>query len=190
MGLQDLPPQSSWVHRGAREGFEVLFASRVAGGPALAGHTAAVEDGVAWSVGYEIRTDDAWCTVEARVTGHSSDGERRTTLRREDGDTWTVDGVRRPDIDGCVDVDLESSAVTNTLPVHRHELPIGKTVSVPAAFVRAHDLSVQRLEQTYTRLDDDGRYAYTSSTFDFACELRYDAAGLIVEYPSIAVRTA
>lgn len=60
----------------------------------------------------------------------------------------------------------------------------------PPAFVRAHDLSVERLEQTYTRLDDDGRFAYASSTFDFACELCYDRAGLIVEYPSIAVRVA
>ncbi len=51
-------------------------------------------------------------------------------------------------------------------------------------------LGVERLEQGYTRLDDDGRFAYSSSTFDLACELRYDRAGLIMDYPSIAVRVA
>jgi len=57
-----------------------------------------------------------------------------------------------------------------------------------AAFVRADDLRVERLEQTYTRLDDGVHFAYTSMTFSFACNLAYDTSGLIVDYPGIATR--
>jgi uncharacterized protein len=59
----------------------------------------------------------------------------------------------------------------------------------PALYVRALDLSVTRLEQTYRRLDDR-RYDYTSEGGDFRAVLAYDEAGLIVDYPGIAVRFA
>jgi len=92
-------------------------------------------------------------------------------------------------LDGLVDVDLEASACTNTLPVHRLDMPPGEVVAAPAAYVRALDLSVSRLEQTYRPLGN-GRYAYTSEGGSFTAELTYDDAGLIVDYPGIAVRHA
>ena len=91
-------------------------------------------------------------------------------------------------LDGLIDVDLEASACTNTLPIHRLPLPLGELTEAPAAYVRALDLSVARLDQTYRRLDGR-RYDYTSEA-DFRAVLEYDAAGLIVDYPGIAVRFA
>lgn len=191
MELADLPGTAGWVHEGARAGFEVLFVSRLGSGRLLRGHTTAVEDGVAWSVGYRIELDDRWRTlrVEARTATAAGDGRR--TLERDGDDRWTVDGAPRPELDGCVDVDFESSAVTNTLPVHRLALRPGERRSVPAAFVRADDLRVERLEQDYALRGRDAdriEVDYASSTFDFSCTLTYDASGLIVAYPGIARR--
>lgn len=65
---------------------------------------------------------------------------------------FEIDGVVRPDLDGCLDVDFESSAVANTLPIHRLPFVVGATYDVPAAFVQADDLGVIRLEQRHTLL--------------------------------------
>ena len=46
-----------------------------------------------------------------------------------------------------------------------------------------------RLDQTYRRRDDR-RYDYTSEGGGFQAVLEYDEAGLIVDYPGIAVRHA
>jgi hypothetical protein len=57
--------------------------------------------------------------------------------------------------------------------------------------VRALDLGVERLEQTYLRTANRNShqcYQYAAPAFDFAAELCFDEAGLIVEYPGIAVR--
>jgi hypothetical protein len=54
-------------------------------------------------------------------------------------------------------------------------------------------LEVERLEQSYARLPDEGRrarYDYASPSFDYRAELVYDEFGLVVEYPGIAVRVA
>ena len=68
---------------------------------------------------------------------------------------------------------------------------VGARADAPAVYVRALDLRVERLEQEYLRIADDGdrrRFDYRSPGFDFACELVYDAAGLVLEYPGIATR--
>ena len=106
---------------------------------------------------------------------------------------WLIDGVRAPQLDGCLDVDLESSSLTNAFPVHRLGLEVGQAAQAPAAYVRALDLEVQRLEQRYVRLPDGAtgqRYHYSSPQFNFECELAYDRSGLVIDYPGIAVRAA
>ena len=105
------------------------------------------------------------------------------TVATEDGDSWQVDG--------CVDVDLGSSALTNAFPVRRLGLRTGDAADAPAVYVRAPDLVVDRLDQRYRRLPDEGhavRYAYEAPRFGFACTIRYDETGLVLDYPGIAVR--
>jgi uncharacterized protein len=187
MLLSALPAAASWVHDGVRSGFEVLFAE--AG--RLRGRTSAREGDAIWYVGYEIAVGADWSTGSVHAVNSTMSGDREVALTRSPDDRWTVNGVARPDLDGCRDVDFESSAVTNTLPVHRLPFVPGTTLDVPAAFVQADDLSVVRLEQRYTLTSSDERghvFHYESATFDFECELTFDASGLVLDYPGIATR--
>ncbi|MCH1865158.1 putative glycolipid-binding domain-containing protein [Nocardioides sp. CFH 31398] len=188
MRYEALPSSAAWRHQGARDGHEVLVTDPTVRGPRLRGVTTAVEDGVGWSVGYELDVADDWSVRRAEVRSLTADGEARLVLERDAGG-WSVDGVRRPDLAGLVDVDLESSAVTNTLPVHRLEPGRGTPTPAPALFVRATTLAVEVLEQTYTALDDTGlAFAYAAPRFGVACTLTYDRHGLVVDYPDLATR--
>jgi uncharacterized protein len=186
-----LPPAAAWRHHGAREGFETVFFARDAGGLHLRGGTTAIEDGRAWFVQYEIVVGDDWCTQRADVSSSSVRGSHRSLIERIGSGSWRVDGVARPDLDGCLDVDLESSACTNAMPVHRMQLSIGQASDAPAVYVRAVDGVVERIEQRYRRLADDGgpaRYHYVSPQFSFEANLAYDEWGLVVDYPGLATR--
>jgi len=187
MDLRALPAAASWTHSGARVGFEVLFAD--AG--RLRGRTSAREDDSIWYVGYDITVGADWTTESVRAVNSTVSGDHEVVLNRSADARWSVNGVERPDLDGCRDVDFESSAVTNTLPVHRLAFVPGVALDVPAAFVRADDLSVMRLEQRYTLIGSDSDrhvFHYESATFDFECELTFDASGLVLDYPGIAIR--
>ena len=181
----ELPEFAAWRFVAAVDGFEVVYPRQ----RLLRGHTSAVEDGRAYAVRYEIALDERWHTREALVSSDTVDGPRQTLLRSDGEGRWTVDGEPAPELDGLVDVDLEASACTNTLPIHRLALPAGEETDAPAVYVRALDLSVTRLDQTYRRLDDR-RFDYTSEGGEFQAVLEYDEAGLIVDYPGIAVRFA
>ena len=185
------PPSAAWAHQEARSGFEVVYFQPHNDGHLLTGATTAVEDGQSCIVDYEIRVDVGWRTRSARVTGRSS-SRARTRLLEGDGEgRWRINGEPALHLNGCLDVDLESSAMTNALPVHRLALTTGAVAQAPATYVRARDLSIERLEQQYARTidqDEHQRYDYTAPAFNFSCQLVYDEAGLVLEYPGIAVR--
>jgi hypothetical protein len=157
------------------------------------GWTTAIEGGKPWMVSYRIELDEDWRTRHADVLGRSRFGPCLTVLEADGEGHWLVDGEVAPHLDGCLDVDLESSALTNALPVHRLGLFVGDSSPAPAAYVRALDLSVERLEQAYERLTDEGnhhRYDYAAPASDFTCRLVYDESGLVLDYPGIAVRSS
>ena len=191
MSFSEPPVTAAWQYRDARQGFEVAFFSPAGRGYHIRGCTTAVEDGQARMISYAIRLDEAWNTRSARITGRSASGIRHAQLEADGVGRRRVDGELASHLDGCLDVDLESSAMTNALPVHRMGLPIGARASAPAAYVRALDLSVGRLDQDYARAADEGRYQrydYAAPVFGFACRLVYDESGLVLDYPGIAVR--
>ncbi len=150
------PSVAAWRHQEARDGFEVLRIERTSAGLLLAGTTCAVEYGRAWVVDYEIELDAGWTTRRAQVDVQSELGRHSVELTTDGLGHWQIDGRPAPILDGCLDVDLESSAATNTMPVHRLALRVGASAEAPAAYVRAEDAAVERLEQTYTRIADDG----------------------------------
>lgn len=154
----------------------------------LQGHAAAVDGSELWSIQWSLTVDAGWATQTAEIRSRSRLGERTVRLEHDGLDEWRVDGEAAPGLSGCLYVDLEASACTNTFPVHRLHLAVGETVRAPAVYVQAQDLTVRRLDQTYRRLDAD-TFHYTSQG-GFEAVLRYDDSGLIVDYPGIAVRVA
>jgi hypothetical protein len=191
--MAELPEFAAWRLVDAHEGFEVVFLDGGPGGCRAHGHSTGVEGGEPWAFSYSLQLDADWVTRSARVRGRSASGGRETVLEGDGAGGWRVDGEPAATIAGCLDVDLEGSAFTNALPVHRLGLEVGDRAHAPAAYVRTDDLGVERLDQTYARLDDDGdrrRYGYSSPRFSYEGELVYDRAGLVLVYPGIAERAA
>ena len=191
MDFTPLPATAAWQHQDARAGFEVVYFQPFGEGIRAEGWTTAIEDGSTWAVEYVVDLDVTGATRSARVRGRSAAGYSLTLLEADGAGRWLVDGVSAPHLDGCLDVDLESSAMTNALPVRRMGLAPDSRAAAPAAYVRAIGLTVERLEQTYLRAPDEAgrqRYDYAAPAFGFICRLIYDESGLVIDYPGIAVR--
>ncbi len=185
------PRYAAWQHREARNGFEVVFLSTDGDGRCLEGDTAAIEGDAPWAVHYVIQVGQGWLTRSAYVTGRSRSGAYELSVESVEPGRWLINGESAPHLDGCLDVDLESSVFTNALPVRRLQLDVGEQADAPATYIRALDLRVGRLEQRYVRLPDVNgreRYRYTAPAFEFECELVYDEFGLLLDYPGIATR--
>jgi len=191
MSFRPPPATACWQHRGARSGFEVAYFTAREHGWRIDGTTAAIEDAQTWVVTYRIEVDATWVTRSAHVTARTAAGARETLLEADGTGRWLIDSHPAPNLDGCMDVDLESSAMTNTLPVHRLDLRPGARANAPAAYVRALTLTADRLDQVYERVSDGAaqrRYDYAAPAFGFTARLVYDESGLVADYPGIALR--
>jgi hypothetical protein len=191
LDLDPLPPLASWRHRDARDGFEVLSVGPLGRGVVLDGHTTGIEEGQAFAVGYRIEVDERWVTRRAQLRAWWPHGSGGILIEGDGAGGWAIDGIDRPDLAGILDVDLESSACTNALPLRRLALGVGEEADAPAVYVRAFDLAVERLDQRYHRRPDDGDHViahYLCERFEADFDLTYDRSGLILDYPTLATR--
>lgn len=138
---------------------------------------------------FTIEVDASWAARAVAVSAVSSLGDRTVTLSADGAGTWQADGSPAPQLDGCIDVDIAATPLTNTFPIRRlADLPVGRSVTSPVAWVDVPSLQVQRVDQTYRRLGpreweygdpDHGTFALT-----------VDDDGLVVDYAGFARRVA
>jgi hypothetical protein len=131
-----------------------------------------------------------WTSRQVEVLSVSGAGEVRRVLEASE-DGWMVDGAPRRDLEGCVDVDIAASPLTNTFPIRRlADLDVGDSVTFPVAWVDVPALGVARVDQTYERLPDrDGMacWKYRDPAHG-AFVLTVDDEGLVLDYEGFARR--
>jgi hypothetical protein len=137
---------------------------------------------------YTVRCEGTWRVREASLALDRG-GERSTIeIRRDDLDHWIVDGAARPDLDGCTEIDIMATPFTNTLPIRRLSLAPDAATPLRVVYVRIPDLSIEAIDQEYTRLDPaepPGRFRYRSLVSGFTAELAVDRDGIVQDYPGI-----
>ncbi len=130
---------------------------------------------------YEIYCDDHWLTHRVRVERTIGKDTKTLSLSVETRGVWHGSGQELPELHECPDVDLAITPATNTLPIRRLDLHVGKGESVIAAWVKFPELTVEPLSQRYTRLAKN-TYRYESDT-GFSAEIVVDDLGLVIAYP-------
>jgi hypothetical protein len=139
------------------------------------------------SCGFRVEVDARWATRTAEVWSVSEAGERRVRLTADPDGRWWRDGSRAPHLDGCIDVDVAATPLTNTFPINRLAgLAVGASVTSPVAWVDVPELGVTRVDQTYRRLAAR-RWRYSDERYG-AFELSVDDDGLVVDYTGFATR--
>jgi uncharacterized protein len=133
-------------------------------------------------VEYEIACDGHWTTRRCTLNGFVGPSSIALDVARNVSGEWTVDGAAADRLKGCDDIDLGFSPATNLLPIRRLGLAVGAKAAVRAAWVKFPELTLEVLEQTYTRLAED-RYLYESANGAFHRELLVDEVGFVLEYP-------
>ena len=148
-------------------------------GLSLVGTVLGAEAGAPVRIEYRVFADATGVTTAAHVRDLRGFETRTKALERDAKGNWRVDGVPARALKGCSDVDLGCSPSTNTLPIRRLRLAVGKPHTVQAAWIRFPELVVVKSAQTYTRLDE---FTYRYASGDFEAELTVDDDGLVAAY--------
>jgi hypothetical protein len=133
---------------------------------------------------YEVVCDAAWRTLSARVSGWVGDVAVQIEVMADAARRWRLNGAECAGVAGCIDLDLNFSPATNTLPIRRLGLGVGEEAEVQAAWLRFPSFTLERLDQRYRRLEAS-TYRYTSGSGRFAADLEVNAAGFVTRYADV-----
>jgi hypothetical protein len=157
---------------------------------------------VPFRVDYRLEAP-AFVTGEIELTA-TGEGWRRQLLLRHDGSgAWSAevgdDGEvpggpwdgSLPDLSQALDIDLQNSPLTNTMPILRHGFQRGGSGDLLMAFITIPSLRVEASPQRYEHLRATGSGSvvrYISRDGDFTADLELDPEGLLTFYPRLARR--
>lgn len=133
---------------------------------------------------YEIECGADWKTVRGRVSGWRGEEAVDVFVEVDSHGRWMLNGVERPEVIGCVDLDLNFSPSTNLLPIRRLSLQVGQSGEVRAAWLRFPSFRLEVLEQVYTR-KDERTYRYESAGGTFRRDLEVNEDGFVTRYPGL-----
>lgn len=140
--------------------------------------------------GYTLVTDKQWRTLELRLMLETQPGAMEGIHLLTEGDgTWTdANENHMPELDGCLDVDIQWSPLTNSLPINRLPLVKGEEQEIRVAYISLPHMIARPITQRYLRIDDE-TVRYSSESRDVACDITIDREGFVVSYPSLFART-
>lgn len=133
---------------------------------------------------YRIEVNALWETRQAEVKMNLSDGAKDFIFTVDPARNWQVNGETVPQYQGCVDIDLGFSPITNTLPIRRLQLHSGEQAEVEAAWFRYPEMDFVRLPQRYS-CQSETAYRYESHLSGFQALLTVDARGLVDTYEGL-----
>ena len=170
------------------EGFEnvglehVVLAERSADSVLLA----CDESGTPFRLTYVLRWDPAGCLREAELRAHHGSNVTNLSLRSDGEGHWANgDGQPLSDLDGCIDIDIWPTPLTNSFPIWRSQLRIGERREFWMAWVSAPELTVEPKPQAYTRLEERLYLFESLDGTGFQARLQVDNDDIVLDYPEL-----
>lgn len=162
-------------------GLEHCNVSETADGIAVRSSLVGEADGFPFGVFYEVTLDPDWTFRSLVLRRH--DGRVLRLTSNGQGD-WKCDGRRAPEFEGCADIDISGTPLTNTLLIRRVRFEIGVPRHFDMIYVPLDTLEPFRDEQIYTKLDDS-HFRYETADGTFTQELTIDTDGFVLDYPTL-----
>jgi hypothetical protein len=94
-----------------------------------------------------------------------------------------MNGAHRPELDGCLDVSLDCTPFTSSIPIRRLTMRIGESTEIIVAAIDVETLDVQPQRHRYTRLGTH-RWNFDQLDVGTSVEFEVDEYGLVVDHPN------
>jgi uncharacterized protein len=160
-------------------------------------------DPTPFRVDYRLEAPRDHITSELELTAVAEGWSRRLLLTHDGGGTWAAEvsddgdvpgGSWKgdlPDLSGALDVDIQNSPLTNTMPILRGGFQAGGAGDFVMAFVTLPTLRVEASPQRYEHVSSSevgSVVRYISRDGDFTADLELDRDGLLIDYSRLARR--
>ncbi|TQM46957.1 hypothetical protein BDE36_4714 [Arcticibacter tournemirensis] len=141
-----------------------------------------------YKVAYRIETNQNWETVLLDLTCQHNSKTQIIKLEGDGKGNWMNNSKKANQFKGCIDVDISLTPFSNTLPIRRLKLKLNQTREIMVLYCDLLGGQIKPVGQRYTCLSNS-EYHYENIPNDFEATIQVDESGLVVDYPSLFVRT-
>lgn len=137
-----------------------------------------------FKVDYRLSLDHSWRTLNVDVviqTNNTFTSRQYTTNGRGQ---WYINNALLPEMEGCEDVDISLTPLTNTLPIRRLNLKTDERQSVNVLYIDVLQRDIRPGTQYYTCLRPD-RYLFETGDGSFKAEIETDEHLWVKRYPNL-----
>lgn len=137
-----------------------------------------------FKVDYRLSLDHSWQTHNVDVviqTDNRFTSRQYTTNGKGD---WYMNNAYLPELQGCVDVDISLTPLSNTLPIRRLKLEPGQRQATQVLYIDVLKQDIRPETQYYTALAPD-RYRFETGDGSFSAELQTDKDLWVQYYPGL-----
>lgn len=146
-------------------------------------------EGKVYKVEYVIRTDHLWHTLFFSIKSRHSNQQQNISLISDGKGHWSSGEEILDKYEGCIDIDIPLTPLTNTLPINRLKLKNEQEKEIRVIYLDLLENKITPVKQKYSRISDS-KYHYENVPNDFEADIEVDAEGLVVDYPELFVRSA
>jgi len=144
------------------------------------------EDGIPFRLTYRLGWDERGRLQQADLEARKGAQVTSLGLRSDGEGHWSSpQGERLHHLDGCIDIDIWPTPLTNSFPLWRSQMHLGQRLEFLMAWVAAPDLTVEAKPQAYTRLAERLFLFESLDGSGFKAELPVDDDGLVTDYPGL-----
>lgn len=138
---------------------------------------------------YVLTTNADWQILFLEINFRHGNKTQHLLLQSDSTGNWRLDGREAKRFNGCFDIDIPLTPFTNTLPIRRLQLQPAQSQEISVVYCDLLAGEIKPVRQKYTCLSAT-EYHYENVPNDFEATIKVDAAGLVVDYPSLFVRKA
>lgn len=144
-------------------------------------------DGMLYQVAYHLYSNTQWETERLEIMYQLQNAVKKINLRSDTKGHWWLNDEPAPQFEGCMDVDITLTCLTNTLPIRRLDFTNQPIHPINVVYVDVLGGTVLPASQQYTR-KDEGQYKFENVPNDFEALIKVDEHGLVMSYPGLFER--
>lgn len=137
-----------------------------------------------FKVDYRLSLDHSWRTlnVDVVIQANNSFTSRQYTTNTQGH--WYMNNALLSEFEGCEDVDISITPLTNSLPIRRLNLEPGERRQIKVLYIDVPAQDIRPETQFYTCLDDR-TYLFETGDGSFAAEITLDEQQWVKHYPGL-----
>lgn len=141
-------------------------------------------EAVPFVVEYDIDLTAGWGVRSFRVRSNLGHIDQTIFMETDGLGSWYHDGKKMDHLQGCLDIDISITPMTNSLPLRRLKIGFGETHYTDVVYIDMPSCQIGKERQEYTCIDRN-LYRFTNNDGSFSADIRTCDEGIVQHYPGL-----